>query len=166
MDWPLGALDAVLLGLLLFSALIGVWRGLVFEVMSLAGWLVAYVAARTFSAEVAPHLPVGVPGDPVNQGAAFAATFVGVLLLWSVLTRVVRMLVRATPLSLVDRLLGGAFGVLRGGLVLLAIAAVVPMTPWARSPHWQQSLAAPWLAEVLAAVGPLFPPAMARYLSG
>ena len=42
----LGWVDGVLLAVLVVSLLVGLWRGLVFELMSLLGWVVAYVAAR------------------------------------------------------------------------------------------------------------------------
>jgi membrane protein required for colicin V production len=106
MDHPLGWVDAVLLGILLVSALVGVVRGLVFEMLSLAGWLVAYFAAQWFSPMLAPHLPVGQPASALNHGAAFACAFIGALIVWGLVSRLVRMLVRASPLSLPDRLLG------------------------------------------------------------
>ena len=44
MNW----VDGVLLGALLLSALVGAWRGLVFEAISLISWLLALLAARLF----------------------------------------------------------------------------------------------------------------------
>ena len=65
----LGWVDWVLLAVLVLSAAVGLWRGLVFEVLSLLGWVAAYIAAQALSSTVAPLLPVGVPDGPVNQGA-------------------------------------------------------------------------------------------------
>ena len=39
-------LDWIFLAVLLASMLIGAWRGLVFEVLSALGWLVAFMAAQ------------------------------------------------------------------------------------------------------------------------
>ena len=104
------------------SAVVGVWRGLVFELMSLFGWVVAYVAAQAFSPQVGAYIPLGTPGSAMHQAFAFFATFVGSLLVWALLARLVRMAIQATPLTVPDRLLGGGFGLLRGLVVLLAVA--------------------------------------------
>jgi len=68
----IGWVDLTLLAVLLASVIVGLVRGLVFEVLSLLGWLAAYIAAQAFSADVAPHLAVGTPGSALNAGAAFA----------------------------------------------------------------------------------------------
>jgi membrane protein required for colicin V production len=164
MEQALGWVDVALFAVLAVSALIGLMRGLVFEVLSLAGWLVAYFAAQWFAPTLALHLPVGQPGSAMNHGAAFACAFIAALILWGLLTRLVRMLIRATPLSLIDRLLGAGFGMARGMIVLLAVATVVGLTPMARSPAWQHSVAGPWLQAGLQALKPVLPPELSQHL--
>jgi membrane protein required for colicin V production len=160
----IGALDWILLAIVAVSVLIGLWRGLVFEVLSLLGWVVAYVAAQLLAGTVAAHLPIGTPGSGVNHAAAFALTFIGVLIIWALAARLVRMLVGASPLSGLDRLLGALFGLLRGMLVLLAVTTVVAMTPAARSPVWQASRGAAWSSALLQELKPLLPDAIAQHL--
>ena len=164
MDHPLGWVDAVLLGVLVLSALVGLVRGLVFELFSLVGWLVAYFAAQWFAPVLAPHLPVGQAGSALNHGAAFACAFIGALIVWGLVARLARMLARATPLSLVDRLLGACFGLARGSVVLLAVATVVGLTPLARSVAWQQSKGGAWLQAGLQGIKPLLPPQVSQHL--
>jgi membrane protein required for colicin V production len=67
-------------------------------------------------------------------------------------------LVGKTPLRPLDRLLGAAFGVLRGLLVLLAIAIVVAHTPAASSAAWRESHGAVWLDAMLRELMPLVAP--------
>jgi membrane protein required for colicin V production len=161
----LGWVDWGLIALLALSVTVGLWRGLVFEVMSLLGWVVAYVAAQTLAPQVAPQLPVGTPGSALNLGAAFAATFVVVLFVWTLLARLVRLLLHATPLTIIDRFFGAGFGLLRGAVLLLVLATVVSFTPAARSPAWQASQGAAWLGAVLQGLKPVLPEAVARHIS-
>jgi membrane protein required for colicin V production len=156
--------DWVLLAVLVLSVVIGLFRGLVFELMSLAGWIVAYVAAVWFAADVAPYIPVGTPGSALNHSAALVACFVGALVVWGLLARLVRMAIAATPLTIPDRVLGAAFGALRGLVLLLALATAVSLTPAAQSPVWKQSLGAQWLAITVQGLKPLLPPALAQWL--
>jgi membrane protein required for colicin V production len=154
-DWSLLAVLAV-------SVVIGLLRGFVFECLSLAGWVVAWFAAQWAAPAVAPHVPLGVAGSGLNLGAAFALTFIAAIVAWTLLARLIRMLIHATPLSIPDRLLGAGFGALRGGVLLLALASVVTLTPAAQSAPWRSSHGARWLAQALQVLRPLLPVPAAR----
>lgn len=162
----LGWVDWALLVVLAVSVIVGLWRGLVFEVMSLVGWVAAYIAAQAFTPMLAGHLPVGEPGSALNFGASFAVTFLLALVVWSLVARLVSLLVRATPLSAVDRVLGAGFGLLRGTVLLLALATLIAFTPAAQSPQWQGSQGAAWLDAMLQGLKPVLPVTVARHLPG
>lgn len=161
----IGWVDWVLLAVLLASIVVGLVRGLVFEVLSLLGWVAAYVAAQLFSGDLAPHLPIGAAGSALNQGASFAITFLLALIVWMLLARLVRLLVHATPLTLIDRTLGGVFGLARALVLMLAVATVVSFTPAVRASSWQASHGAAWLGALLSGLKPVLPPAVARHLT-
>jgi membrane protein required for colicin V production len=162
----MGVIDWTLLAILVLSVVVGLWRGLVFEVLSLLGWVVAYVAGQWLAPWVGQHLPVGTPGSAANHAAAFALAFIGVLIAWGLAARLVRLLISVTPLSLIDRLLGAVFGLLRGAVLLLAATTVVLMTPMARSPAWAQSHGGAWLTAALQDLRPVLPEAIAQHLPG
>ncbi len=155
-------LDWALLAVLAVSVLVGVVRGLVFECLSLAGWVVAWFAAQWAAPQLAPWVPVGVAGSALNLAVALALCFVAALVAWALLARLVRLLIHATPLSLVDRLLGGGFGLLRGVVLLLAVATLVALTPASQSAGWRASQGARWLGQALASLKPLLPEPVAR----
>jgi len=159
-----GWVDWVLLAVLVVSVCVGLWRGLVFEVLSLVGWVVAFVAAQAFAPSVAAYVPIGVPGSALNHGIAFLATFVLALVLWALASRLVRLLIHATPLQPLDRVLGGVFGLARGAVLLVAVTTVVMLSPAQRSPAWQRSQGAAWLATVLQGLKPVLPDAISRQL--
>jgi membrane protein required for colicin V production len=153
----IGWLDAVLLAVLVLSVVIGLVRGLVFEALSLAGWVAAWLAAQWAAPQAAPHVPVGTPGGALNLAAAFAVCFVGALVAWLLVSRVVRQLVRASPLSAADRALGAGFGLLRGAVLLLATATVVGLTPARESATWRESTGAAWLSAATRGMSPWLP---------
>lgn len=160
----LSSIDWALLTVLLASVVVGLLRGFVFEVMSLIGWLVAWFGAQYLARDLAPWLPVGTPGSALNLAAAFVLAFVGILIVWALLARLLRLLIHATPLSLPDRLLGAGFGLLRGGVLLLALATVVTLTPAVQSAPWQRSEGARWLGIAMQGLKPLLPGDLARHL--
>jgi membrane protein required for colicin V production len=69
--------------------------------------------------------------------------------------RAASALVAATPLRPLDRLLGAAFGLVRGLLVLLVVATVIAYTPLAQAPAWRQSAGAALLGSVLQELLPM-----------
>jgi membrane protein required for colicin V production len=160
----LGWVDWALLAVLVASVVVGLWRGLVFEVLSLAGWVVAFIAAQAFAPGVAAVLPIGVPGSALNHGVAFALTFLLALIVWALGSRLLRLIIHATPLQPVDRVLGGMFGLARGAVLLLAVATVVMLSPAQRSSAWQQSRGAAWLATALQGLKPVLAEALGQRL--
>lgn len=156
--------DWVLLAVLVVSVVVGLLRGFTFELMSLAGWVVAYFAAQWALPYVAPQIPVGTSGSALNLGASFAICFFVVLIVWSLLTKLLSLIVRATPLTVPDRVLGAAFGLLRGSVLLLAAATLVTLTPVAQSASWQASIGARWLGDTMQVIKPLLPPIVAQWL--
>ena len=160
----LGWVDWALLTVLVLSVVAGLVRGLVFEVLSLIGWGVGWVAALWGAPLAAARLPVGEPGSTVNYAAGFAACFIATVIVWALAARAVRFLLHATPLSVIDRALGAGFGLLRGALLLLALVAVVGMTPASQSTGWRQSRGAAWLHATVQGLKPLLPPQARRLL--
>jgi membrane protein required for colicin V production len=156
MGIDIGWVDIALLAFLALSVIVGLMRGFVFELLSLAGWFAAYFAARWLTPTFAPHLPIGQSGSALNYGVTFACVFLVALVVWSLGARLIRALIRATPLSPIDRLLGAAFGLLRGLVVLLVVATVVGVSPLSKSPQWQRSQGALWLNALLQELRPVF----------
>jgi membrane protein required for colicin V production len=154
---PLGGIDVAMLGVIALSAVIGLMRGITFELLSLAGWFVAYFAGRWLEPFIASYLPIGEPASALNHGASFVCAFLIVLIVWSLLARAAAALIAATPLRPLDRLLGAVFGLLRGLVVLLAAATVIAYTPLAASASWRQSAGARLLDDVLHGLLPLLP---------
>ncbi len=157
-------IDWTLLVVLALSMVVGLMRGFVFECLSLAGWLVAWFAAQWGAPQLAPLLPLGSAGSALKLGAAFVLAFVAALVVWTLLARLVRLLVHATPLSLPDRMLGAVFGLLRGSVLLLALATAVSFTPASQSAGWRTSHGARWLGVALASLKPLLPDPAARFV--
>ena len=125
----MGWIDLSLLIVLGLSIAVGLWRGLVYEVLALAGWLVAYLLSPWLAPTVQRLLPEGRMGPALSHAAGLVLAFIAVLIVWSLLAKLVRALIQASPLSWLDRLGGGGFGALRGVFIGLLVALLVGMTP-------------------------------------
>lgn len=156
--------DIVLLLVLLVSVVIGAWRGLLYEVLSLMGWVAAFLVAQWQAVAVGAWLPLGNSAEPLRYAAGFAVVFVGVAFLAGLLAWLVKKLVESVGLRPVDRTLGAVFGVLRGGLLLLATALVVALTPLRDTDAWRSSVGAQTLDRTLHALRPLLPDPLVTYI--
>lgn len=157
-------LDWILLGVLGLSLLLGLWRGLVYEVLSLINWLVAFVLAQWVAADLAQRLPMGNASEPVRYAAGFVLVFVASLFVLGLVATLLSKLIAAVGLRPVDRILGGLFGVLRGLVLLLVVAAVVGLLPFKTFPAWRDSVGAQWLSASLRTLKPLLPDEFGKYL--
>jgi membrane protein required for colicin V production len=118
MNWT----DYVILALLAFSCIAGVYRGLMREVCSLITWFAAVLLAWHFSYLLEPHLGGALSDPAVRPWAARTIIFVFVLLLGTAIGALVTQFMRVSLLSSLDRALGFLFGLLRGAIVLGLLA--------------------------------------------
>lgn len=154
-----------LVGLILVSSvIIGIARGLVKEVLALASWVIAFIAANAYSAKLAVLLPPVIPGEVVRLIVAFIALFIGVRLLMGLVSLAIGAMVGATGLSLVDRLLGSLFGLGRGIVIVLAAFIVCGMTSLPEQPAWKYAKVRPAVEATAKAVKPMLPEALARHV--
>ena len=157
-------LDWALLAVLLVSALVGLWRGLVYEVLSVAGWVLVFVLAQAWAEPVGRLLPMDGAAEPLRLAAGFALVFIAVAFTAGLLSWLVKKLVAAVGLRPVDRVLGAVFGVVRAGVLVLVLGVVAQLTPMGEAPWWSESLSGPRIAEVLQGLRPALPERFGKML--
>jgi membrane protein required for colicin V production len=158
MSW----LDYAVLGVMGISIVWGIWRGLVREVISLAGWVIAFLAANLFAGPLAETLPASISRPELRLALAFVGVFLLTLTVTTLAGLLFSRLVKAVGLGGLDRTLGGLFGVARGALIVLAFTVLAGLTSIPFSPTWKQSLSGPALGRTATAVKPWLPPALAE----
>ena len=163
---PMTVLDWMVLAVFLLSMVLGAVRGLVYEVLSLLGWIVALWVARTWGLEVGNALPVTDWTPALRSVAGFVLLFVLVLFGWGLVSALLKKLMAAVGLAPVDRALGALFGALRSVLLLLVLTLVVQGTALHTYAWWREALVSPWLESALALVRPSLPPQWERYVPG
>lgn len=160
----MAALDWAFACVLLVSLAIGAWRGLVYEVLSVLGWIVAFVLAQWFAPQVSLWLPVKGLAEPVRYAAAFVVVFIAAAFVAGLLAWLAKKLIDAVGLRPVDRTLGAAFGVVRGVVLVLAAAVVVHLTALKGEPWWTESKGAEVATAALKGLKPVLPEKFGQYL--
>lgn len=160
----MAVLDWVFAAVLLASVLIGAWRGLVFEVLSLLSWIAAFVLAQWLALDVAQYLPMSGASDLVRYGAGFLLVFIATAMLGGLMASLLKKLMASVGLRPVDRVLGAGFGAIRGVLLLLLATFLSAMTPFKSSAAWQESRGVALSLTVLQGLQPSLPRDLVKYL--
>lgn len=153
--------DIAILLVLAISALVGLLRGFIKEVFSLATWGCALVLSFLFRRPVGQALPLDPELNPlIADLVGGACIFVLVLICGGLIAYLISSLAKATGLTGTDRTLGAVFGVGRGLIVVLAILIFLPaIDPVTKAGWWTDSLLIPqflqfedWAKEVLSSL--------------
>lgn len=150
--------DYIILVVLALSVLIGLFRGLVSEVLSLLTWVAAFWVAWMFGPLLAAQFDHAISLPSGRYILGYSLCFVGVLVLGALLRFVIGKLIESSGLSGTDRLLGMLFGFARGVLLVSLLVFMVGFTGFTRDPWWQQSMLLPQFRQVATWLDQQVPP--------
>ncbi|HTT43189.1 MAG TPA: CvpA family protein [Steroidobacteraceae bacterium] len=136
--------DYLIIAALLISAVAGALRGFLREAVALGAWIIALFFAWHFSDLIEPHLGGLLAGSEVRPWAGRLIIVVLVLLLGTVVGAVLGHFVRLSIFSGMDRLLGFAFGLVRGFLLLGVFVILGQLLQLSAEGWWRHSLMIPY----------------------
>jgi|AACY02.2.fsa_nt_gi Uncharacterized membrane protein, required for colicin V production len=150
--------DYVIIGIIALSAVIGLARGLIREVLALGVWIAALLAAWVFYRPVADQLTPWLATPSLRMGVAVVIIVLGMLIAGAILGWVLSLLVEKTGLTGTDRLLGMVFGAGRGAVLVALLVFLASLTPVIEDPWWSQSELLPKFQLLADAMLDLVPP--------
>lgn len=118
---PITILDGILIGVTLFSAVLAMVRGFSREVLSVASWVVAALAAYSFYPLLMPFVLEYTSSATIAMAVSAGAIFLVALILVSIITMRIADFVIDSRIGALDRTLGFLFGAARG-ILLVAVA--------------------------------------------
>lgn len=142
-------IDVILLAFVALSALFGFFKGFVGIVVGTLSWVLGGWAAFQFGPVAASWFAAPRAPETTHLLGGYVAVFVATLVAVSLIGMLLRSGLRMTMLGSADRLLGGALGVVRGGLIAAVLLLIGDMTPLRSKPEWQQSHLRPALQPVV-----------------
>jgi membrane protein required for colicin V production len=143
--------DGIILLVILVSVIQAASAGFFQEAFGIAGLVFGYLLAAWQYPRLEQHFEPYLKSPWVGEIAAFLIIFSAVMILAAIAGRITRWAIRESGLSIVDRILGAALGLLRGGLIVAIV--LVSMTAFAPTSRWLQgSRSAPYFLMVGRAV--------------
>ncbi len=130
-------LDLALLGIVVVSALLSMVRGFTREVLAIASWGAAAVAAYLLYPQVMPYLEHYIAKDAIRMIASIAIVFFVTLILVSIVTVKLSDAILDSKIGALDRTLGFVFGAARGFLLgVVAFLFFNWLVPIKSQPEW------------------------------
>lgn len=169
----LNYIDIIILVIIGISTVIAFFRGLITEALSLFVWVIAFWGAAYFSQDVAAMLPdqlhsltKGTIDLDASNGSteellisilSYAITFLGILFLAGLVNLGISLLIRFLKISIMDRILGMFFGLLRGWLVVAFLGLFAMNAGLNSIPMWQQAKLTPFVETSASIVAKFLP---------
>jgi membrane protein required for colicin V production len=136
-DMPITLLDFILIGVMLVSALLAMIRGFMREILSIAAWVIAAVATLYAYSRLLPLAKTYFNNDIIAAAAVIGGTFLGTLLIVSIITVRFSDMVLDSRVGALDRTLGFLFGLARGLIiVVVAFLFFAWLVPPRTQPSW------------------------------
>ncbi len=132
--------DYTVIVIIILSAMLGWWRGVVYEVLSWMGWIGAVFLSLMFSATLAPYMPDALGAEAIRTVAAFVVLFGGTLIVSSIAAALLSKVVKWVGLDGLDKSLGTLFGMLRGVLLVLILVLLAGLTGLPQQPFWRDAV--------------------------
>ena len=134
--------DIVIVSVLFASVVVSLIRGFVKEAISLSTWCLAAWLGLSWCQPLSLFI-VFTEIPTLKVFLAFLGVFICVIFMGAMVNYAVGKMVRKTPFSVPDRILGSVFGLFRGGLVVSIVVLLAGLTPFPNDPWWQASLLVP-----------------------
>jgi membrane protein required for colicin V production len=137
---PITILDLVLLGVMLVSGLLAMVRGFMREILSIAAWGAAALVTLYSFSKLLPTAKTYFTNDTIAAAVVVAGTFIGTLIIVSVITVRISDMILDSRIGALDRTLGFLFGLGRGLLiVVVAFLFFTWLVPEKQRPDWVTS---------------------------
>ena len=159
-------LDYIILVVVILSVLLGWWRGLVYEILSLLSWVTSYFVAKSWGAEFTPYMPDVLESETLKSAAAFFAVFVTTLILCGIAAWALNKLVKSFGLDWrTDGVMGAIFGFVRGWVLVVVLVLLAGLTKLPQTPFWRDALLSKPVQNMALLVKNLLPDNMAVRVS-
>lgn len=133
---PITLLDGILVGFTLVSAMLAMVRGFSREVLSVASWVIAAIAAYFLYPVVLPYVAPYISNATLALAAAAAAVFFVTLIVVTIITMKIADFIVDSRIGALDRTLGFLYGAARGVLVVAVALLFLDWLLGSNPPSW------------------------------
>lgn len=157
--------DYVAITIVVLSMILGGFRGMVKEVLSLVNLVLAFWVANQYGGELVVYMEWADGLSPAMKAlVGCAAAFFGMILTGAIVIGLLGRIVSAAGLGFADRGLGLAFGVGRGVLIVLILVTAAGFTSLPSKPFWREATLSPYAVDAIKQLKPHLPESVAKWV--
>lgn len=155
----MGLIDFIIIGTIVLSGLFALYRGLVRELLTLVSWALAVLCGFFSMFALRPLSSMLIANEQIADIVTAIVVAIIVLVICTLITAKINKGLRKSVLSGLDRILGFAFGLLRGIVVVVGcyFFCVFAMSSRRLAYYEEKNLLLPYLAEVVPVVEQMLP---------
>lgn len=156
--------DYLVIAIVVVSAILGLIRGLVKEILSLCAYVAAFIGAIWWGPRVSILIDGFIENPLLRTAVSYLIVFIALLLLVGLLNITLAALISKTGLTPADHGLGGVFGFLRGVVIVLALVTLAGYTQLPEETWWKQARLSSASVNAIQNLKLWLPPSLASWL--
>lgn len=157
--------DYLVMAVVGLSFLLGLFRGMVKEVLSLVNWALAFYVANNYGDQLIVYLDWTETLSPAMKAlVGCAAAFLASMIMGAVIIGLLGRIISAAGLGFMDRGLGGVFGLGRGVVIVLTLVTAAGFTSLPKQPFWRDAVLSPYAVDAMREIKPHLPESVAKWV--
>jgi len=158
----MNSFDIIVIVIISFCVIRGVFRGLIKELSSIIGVLGGYYFAYSYYMVLAKHLSRWISNTSYLNILSFLIIFSGILILISILGVVIKYILKIAYLGWVDRICGAGFGITKAILIVSVLLITLTSFLPKNAPVIKNSFLAPHATMISEKMAKVISPDMKR----
>jgi membrane protein required for colicin V production len=155
----------MVIAIVVLSIVLGLFRGMVKEILSLLNWVLSFWIANRYGASLSVYMDWADSLSPqIKVLIGFVVAFFAAMLVGSILISLLVKVISAAGLSFIDRTLGGTFGFFRGLFIVLVLVTGAGFTSLPEQPFWQKAMLSPLAVDAIREIKPHLPGSVAKWV--
>jgi membrane protein required for colicin V production len=158
-------LDIIIIIILAYCVIRGLFRGLIKELTAIIALFVGFNAAYNYYPILSQQLAVWLPNFQYLKITSFLIIFFIALIIVNIIGIIIKYIINFAFLGWIDKIFGVAFGVLKAGLIIVILAAIITSFIPKGSVFVSESLIFPYLSQTSKQLVKLIPENMKNNLA-
>ena len=154
--------DLLVISTIVICIAISAMRGLVCEILSFSGWLIAIILARTFAQSMGESLFPNIQPTELSVVCGFVTMYIAARIGITLVRQLLDLVIKQAKLTSINRLLGGILGAIKGMLVVSLVVVVCSFSDLPDNKRWQKSLTLPFFEKLADISKPMLPELLAK----
>ena len=119
--------DLLLIGIIILSGTVALFRGFIQEALSLLLWIFAFMASMFLDEYLDPYISAYIVNPELRKIVSLLLIFAMIIFVGGFVIKILKNLIHWSGMGGLDRVLGALFGCARGVILIVTIYMILPL---------------------------------------